>query len=213
MVDSLTHIRSFAEKPLAFLCGPYRTREAASTERCVIPIGHTLRPPADRDALQEIKEMLGQFADPFLRFYQQHDGLQLYKDPGSDLSGVDVLPVSMWKEATHEKNLWLASMTDEDDPAQVRGGVAFAYVPETANGFVISLEGDYAGQIFYVKHDDSYMPAFAANFDEFLIKLTADPINLLNDVFGGVFSCHDQDGRGWTPQSIASTATPPSESV
>jgi hypothetical protein len=145
---------------------------------------------------------VGDFADQFLTIYRAHNGLSLYKDQRSDLTGVEILPVERWAEATHEFKQWIENCPDEYDPAQLKKGVAIGYIPNAADGFVIALEGDYAGQIFLFRHSDAYMPPFADNFEQLLVRLTQEPVELLTRVLGNYYHCSFEGRDEWVPFEV-----------
>jgi hypothetical protein len=84
---------------------------------------------------------------------------------------------------------------DDQDPDRLRYGVAFAQVPDSGNFFIMPIDGPNAGKVFYADHDGWYEEAFAEDFNAFVVRVTSDPINLLNRVLG----CYTRFADGKTP--------------
>lgn len=169
----------------------------------VARIRHILHPPASSRSFQVIRERLGANGRSVADFYRQHNGFILYRDALSDAAGFELLPAEQWDEATEDMREWFAHLADEpeNDPDHIVTGIAIATVPHSGNYFVIPIEGPTAGKVFYADHDGWYESAFAESFDDMLTRLTEDPVNLLNEVFG----CYTRysDGKTaaqWIPE-------------
>ena len=148
-----------------------------------------------------MRSLLGPHAPAFEEVYSAHDGFVLYQDLLSETAGVEALPIAEWDQASYNLRECLAH--EENDPDQLRTGVAFATVPGSGNYFVVPLEGPSAGMIFYWTHG-WYEAPFADDFEEFIIRLTSDPSRLLCTELG----CYARysDGKTaihWVPVSYA----------
>src|SRR5258708_17788064 len=149
MSDALKHLARFASKPLCFSCRPWsadrqgtRVPYLSADERVLSHVTHLLHPPLTGEGEALMREHVGAFAEQFLPVYRAHNGFSLYKDERSELTGVEILPVERWAEATHEFKQWIENCPDEYDPARLKKGIAIGYIPNAADGFVIALEGD-----------------------------------------------------------------------
>lgn len=163
----------------------------------VARIHHILRPPASSQALQLIRERLGDYAAHVTEFYSRHNGFVLYCDTQSDDAGFELLPAERWDEATEDMREWFKDLADEPeyDPDRIVTGAAIATVPHSGNYFVMPIEGPNAGKLFYADHDGWYESAFADSFEDMLTRVATDPVHLLNKEFG----CYTRYSDGTTP--------------
>jgi hypothetical protein len=159
-------------------------------------IRHVLHPAASSESIALARRSLGVYADETVAFYERHDGFVLYRDSLSNATGVELLPVTRWAKAMDDMRHLFEHLADnpEWDPDRILTGVAIATVPESANYFVMPVEGANAGRIFYADHDGWYESAFADNLDDFLMRVTRDPVRLLNDQLG----CYTRFSDGTT---------------
>jgi hypothetical protein len=173
-------------------------------------IRHILKSPAPPRLLEFIHERLGDYATSVADFYSEHNGFILYHDTLSDAAGFELLPVEQWQQATSDMHKWFGDLAEEpgNDPDRIATGVAIATVPQSGNHFVVPIEGPNAGKIFYADHDGWYESAFAQSFEDMLIRLSKNPVRLLNEEFG----CYTRysDGKTdiqWIPEEYFPDAT------
>jgi hypothetical protein len=183
----------------------FRCIAASSKSRSsfVARICHTLRPPASSEQLEYIRKRLGEYATQVIDFYRENDGFVLYRDTLSDAAGFELLPIEQWYEATEDMKDSLSYIAEvpDNDPDHILTGVAIATVPHSGNYFVMPIEGNSAGSIFYANHDGWYESAFTESFEGLLTRLVENPVNLLNKEFG----CYTRysDGKTevqWIPE-------------
>ena len=220
MSDSLTIIRSFVRKPLSFRCKPpthsralekypeimKRLGPSPSPEgRCTVTVEHQLNGPASPGDLRELRDLLGDYAEPFATFYEEHDGFVLYKDPRSGRGGRwKPLSIQQWTEATEELRSMNEFSPPGDDPAEIMSsGIAFAHAPQSGNFFAVAMSGPKPGAIYYANHDGWYERSFAANFDDFIRRVTSNPVKLLSRDLG----CYARYSDGtsnvqWIPDAV-----------
>ena len=80
-------------------------------------------------------------------------------------------------------------------------GIAVATVPASGNYFVMPVEGVAAGKIFYADHDGWYESAFADRFQDFLVRVTRDPVKLLAEDVGCYTRYSDgKTDKQWIPE-------------
>ena len=216
MNAALRHLEQFAAKPLCFSCKPTKRPGTGAASEAGYPsartrvlnhVSHKLNSPLTAAGERLLRKHAGQFVDQFLPIYRAHNGFSLYKDEQSDAIGFEMLPVQRWAETNAEFKAWVASMPTEQDPAQLRDGLAFGSIPESPDGFVMALKGKYAGKIFLFRHDDTYMPPFANNFGALIHRVTEKPVELLTKVFGGYYQCAHNGRRIWVPDRVVEAAT------
>lgn len=178
-----------------------------SGARFLASVRHILNPPASSDSIAQIRQLLGIYAGPVADFYQHHDGFVLYRDTKSDAAGIELLSVERWEEATDDMRDWFGHLADEpeNDPDHIVTGIAIATVPHSGNHFVVPIEGQSAGKIFYADHDGWYESAFADDFGSFLARMTREPVKLLAEDVG----CYTRysDGKTdsqWIPEEFFS---------
>lgn len=166
-------------------------------ERFVVRVFHEFRLPASNESLETIRERLGALGTEVIAFYEQHDGCSLYCDSLSDVVGIELLSVEVWDEAIEDLRSWYRHLLEEpeNDPDHIVTGIPFAMVPGSGNYFVMPVEGPNAGKVFYANHDGWYESAFANSFNEFLMRLTEDPVHLLNEELGGYTRYSDGEGE------------------
>jgi hypothetical protein len=194
-------IEEFARAPApGFRC--YASQKPGGP-RFLARIQHILHPPASPDSIAQIRESLGEHAAMVIAFFECHDGFVLYRDTLSDAAGIELLPVDLWPSATEDLRSWFEHLADdpENDPDHILTGIAIATVPESGNYFVMPVEGPAAGKVFYADHDGWYESAFAENFEDFLARVTRDPVQLLAEDVG----CYTRysDGKTdaqWIPE-------------
>ncbi|MGN6368970.1 MAG: hypothetical protein ACTHN5_11980 [Phycisphaerae bacterium] len=210
----LQHLKDFAARPLCFSCRPLSADQEAinvakpkspypsADERILNHVTHVLHPGISKEGERLMREHVGNFAEQFLPVYRACNGFSLYKDERSELTGVEILAVERWEEATESFKEWIAGCPDEYDPARLKKGVAIGYIPNAADGFVIALEGEYAGKIFLFRHSDAYMPAFADNFEQLILRLTEKPVELLTHTLGDYYRCSYGGREVWVPEAV-----------
>jgi hypothetical protein len=175
--------------------------------RFLAGVRHILNPPASRDSIARIRQMLGNCADQVVAFFQHHDGFILYQDTKSEAAGIELLSVKQWKQATDDMRDWFDHLADdpENDPDRILTGVAVATVPHSGNYFVMPVEGPSAGNVFYADHDGWYESAFADDFGGFLVRVTREPVKLLADDVGCYTRYSDGiTGAQWIPEEYFS---------
>lgn len=181
---SLHVIEEFAKAPApGFRCV---AATDASGPQFLARVRHTLNAPASPESIAQLRSILGNYADKVASFYEHHDGFVLYQDTLSDDAGIELFPVQQWIEATADMRNWFSHLADdpENDPDRILTGIAIATVPHSANYFVMPIEGPSAGQIFYADHDGWYESAFADDFDEFVLRVSSQPAELLSEELG-----------------------------
>jgi hypothetical protein len=209
-------LEAFASRPLAFRCRPQSLPRVIARNpffsslletqpprksRFVVSVEHRLGDPASPAALKRLQAALGNQSVEFHRLYARHNGFSLYKDPRSDVVGVEVLPISGWRGLTRDMQRVVRSWT-MPDRHNVFFGVAFACVPRSsANFFAMPVSGRSAGRIFYVH--DGMAVRFAASLDGFVRRITRNPLKLLVHDLGGRARYSDDTGfRFWVPAAL-----------
>jgi hypothetical protein len=98
---------------------------------------------------------------------------------------------------------WIKYHADEpeNDHDRIVSGISNATVPNSGNCFVMPVEGASAGKIFYANHDGWYETAFADDFNDFLTRVTREPVKLVAEDVG----CYTRysDGKTdaqWIPE-------------
>jgi hypothetical protein len=204
METALERLEVFASRPMAFWC-TNGGRTEKTKRRLLTAVRHTLNPPASDRELALARQMLGVHADQVVDLLTRHNGFTLYQDERSGAAGVQMLPVAEWEGATTAAREWLNELgDDEHDPDRLRFGVAFAHVPDSGNFFMIPTDGPNAGKVFYADHDGWYEEAFANDFHAFVVRVTTDAVNLLNEALGGY--TRYVDGKTpiqWMPEEVA----------
>lgn len=153
-------------------------------ERFLTRIEHILNPPASADDIANIERMIGDFATKVVEFYKVHNGFLLYKDMESGDGGVELFKVEDWESSTSDLKELYEHLEEDEDPDCILSGIAIGEIPASANYFVMPVDGPNRGKIFYVDHDGWYDEPFADNFDDFLLRLTKDPANLISEELG-----------------------------
>ena len=166
-------------------------------------VRHILNRPASAKAIAQIHRILGRYADQVATFYERHNGFVLYRDMLSEAAGIELLPVAKWKRATGDMLSTFDYLADDpaNDPDHILTGIAIAESPHSGNYFVMPVEGPAAGKIFYADHDGWYESAFASDFHKFLVHVTRQPVNLLNEELGCYTRYSDcKTDKQWIPE-------------
>lgn len=215
MIDSVVaDFRRFVEAPdPRFACrgvGP----EAREGDCWIAELSHELAPPASE---AEIANIFRYFDDnppkSLVTFYQSHNGATLYVDTrknwaGFTTRGIYLAPVGEWPGLGSHASEWLGSLSEDEKnelvPAWTNNAVVFAEVPNSGNYFILGVEGEHHGKIFYFDHDGFEFEFFAQSFEEFLQKITSDPAKMLQDL-----GCYARYGDGrtsiqWIPEEYLS---------
>lgn len=194
-------LEAFAKSPASgFRC--YAAGDK-SGGRFLARVRHILNPPASSESIALIRQLLGVHAGQVADFYQHHDGCVLYRDTKSEAAGIELLSVEQWEGATCEMRGSFEHLADdpESDPDHIVTGIAIATVPDSGNYFVMPIEGQSAGKIFYADHDGWYESSFADDFRGFLARVTREPAKLLAEDVG----CYTRYSDGtsdsqWIPE-------------
>jgi len=224
--DLSATLEEFARRPLAFRCKPPPPFKYTGTNRTVrrllgkqppppavefvASVQHKLSPPASGDELRLLRFLLGAKAVGFRSLYAKHNGFILYKDtlskpPLPKAIGLRVLPIRRWKSATSAMKK-IVRRFESSSRFDAYFGVAFGWVPGTANFFVTPAEGPGAGQVFLTHDDGAFVSRFAMSFEGFIRRVTTRPVKLLAKDLG----CYAryQDGvtfEQWIPIAVART--------
>ena len=184
MASALQELVAFAEQTNSSFVCTNSGRSDKTNRIFVARILHVLNAISSADDLKVLHSMLGIHAASFEGIYAAHDGFVLYKDSLSDKAGIEALPICQWQEAGDDMRQWFEHLDDESDPDHIRSGVAFATVPQSGNYFVVPVKGPNAGKVFYADHDGWYESHFAADFAEFITRVTSNPVHLLSEELG-----------------------------
>jgi hypothetical protein len=144
-------------------------------------VSNELNATADANALAEIELRLGVFAKSFQRLYGLHNGMTLYIDSKSSAADLCIFPIEDWENQTKGMADQLLDMGWEEErfPPWLPGAIAFGEIRESAYFFVVGTKESYAGQIFYLDHDDYVEEPLAQNLDVFLDMINADPAKFM----------------------------------
>jgi hypothetical protein len=169
---------------------------------------HILHPPATTGHIAEARLMLGTVGSEMTAFCRRHDGFILYQDHLSDTAGIEMFSIDQWSKAGTQMRGWLDMLSDGDDPDCLGTGVAFATAPQSANYFIMPIEGPSAGRVFYARHDDWYDGPFAEDFNAFLARVTLDPVKLLRKDLGSFARYSDGvTSIEWIPEMYYADST------
>jgi hypothetical protein len=135
-------------------------------------------------ALANLRRTIPTGSEPLIAFYRKHNGCVLYRDTLSAAAGIELFAIENMAAQTEEMYEWLQSLDDEADINHLRTAVAIGHVPESGNFFAVPIEGEKAGMVFYVDHDDWREEPFANSFDEFMDRITISPAKLLSEDLG-----------------------------
>lgn len=182
MNDGVRRLRELVAHPApGFQC---RGAGKPAVKTHLARVAHLLGSPLWRDDVVAVKNLLGEFADPFVKLYTRHDGFVLYRDLLSDAAGVRVLPFREWRAAREDLDSWLDDIEDERDPDCIKQGIPFAEAPHSGNYFVLPIVGPSSGKVFFANHDGWYEGPFADSLDGFIQRVCSEPILLLNEALG-----------------------------
>ncbi|PHR92738.1 MAG: hypothetical protein COA78_33285 [Blastopirellula sp.] len=149
--------------------------------KLLTPITNTRSPAASAESLRELETLLGTQFDDVQRFYELHDGLELYADTRSDAVGLAFFPITVWSDLSRRMRGQFTAMGFEEshDPDGLLRGIAFGVVCHSSNYFTFQTTGPHAGTIFYIDHDDWQDQPIAESFADFLALILRDPADFL----------------------------------
>jgi hypothetical protein len=198
----INHLQAFAKRSLLFRCEPAGRKNAP--ERFVASIVHFLRSPPRPLEVSQLKAHLAESAASLQTFYVKHNGFVLYHDTLSSAAGIEALPVAAWSKETERLRTQIRERHgDDENPKGLLSCIVFATAPRSGNYFVIQTVGPDAGKIFYTDHETCSARTFATDFDDFVRRITADPIPLLAKELG----CFARYADGstltqWIPEAV-----------
>jgi hypothetical protein len=146
-------------------------------------VENRLSGPADEKSLAKLDALLGKSGTQIRKFYAQFDGANLYRDAQSDAAGIEFFKVRAWERMSREMRESFEAMGFEADemPSWFTVGIVFGEIPHSANYFLIGTERPFAGQVFYVDHDDFQEEPLTKNFDSLIKLIVTDPPKFLMD--------------------------------
>jgi hypothetical protein len=157
-------------------------------------IEHHLGKPAGAAAITALNKRLGTLATLYEPFFKAANGAVLYADTLSESAGVSMAAIEDWDELTREWKAWHEGQTyydpeaeddDSDDdelplPTWMKNAVAIGEAPQSGNYFVLALDGDERGNIYYCDHETLQPEFYASSMNEFLARLIwCDPPRML----------------------------------
>jgi hypothetical protein len=204
MASTLEQLREFVRTPCAFWCTRAGEVNTPKEERFLARVVHRLNRPATSIEMWELRSVLGRYAPQIEAVYAEHNGFVLYQDCLSDAAGVESLSIRAWPAAAEKLRNWLSDFVGDNDKDHILGGVPFARVPHSGNYFVIPVDGPSAGKIFYADHDGWYDSAFAADFNDFVQRITTEPATLISEELGSCTRYSDgSSNTQWIPRELA----------
>jgi len=105
------------------------------------------------------------------------------------VSAVEIYSIEWWDRFTNDMKQWYEDAIEFGDEELkdrldwLDNCIAFAEPSDSANYFVIALQGKHAGKIIYIDHDGAEVVVYADTFNGFLEKYLTDPIKEM-DFFG-----------------------------
>ena len=217
IVDFLAHINDPAP---AFAC--HFAGDQSQAVGWTARVTNQLNAPASASSLAKLHEWLGSLADPFQELYQVHDGLLLYEDVNLEVlpsasndtneferaAGIELYPILEWpgrSETVLEDPLSFG--WDEEEIAKWKhSSLLFGEICDSDNYFAVRTKGLDSGTIYYLQHDPSIDGPIAANFEELLDRVVADPADFLNSM-GCYTRYHDgQTDKQWIPKAYIPNA-------
>lgn len=220
MIESfLAFCRADDPRFLCYPAGIYGDADERAAASFVAHVEHRLDEPAAPVALDALNERLGDLAPDYRAFYAASNGALLFADTLSDSAGIAIGAIEDWDELTAEWRDWLNDVEiddpdnpefedDDEDydfvairlPSWVNTAIAIAEAPHSANYFILALEDEVRGNIYYFDHEVLEPELFATGFNEFLARLVyCDAPRLLMHL--GAFARYS-DGRTdeqWLP--------------
>ena len=159
-------------------------------------IEHRLGPPAGEKAIATLHKRLGNLAPQFEPLFRALNGAVLYADTLSESAGVSIAAMEDWEALTKEWKAWHEGRqyydpdvededfdSDDDEmplPAWMKNAVAIGEAPQSGNYFVLALDGDERGNIYYCDHETLDPEYFTSSVNEFLGRLIlCDPPRML----------------------------------
>jgi len=145
--------------------------------RFLARVENILSGPGSADELSEIADFSGPPWMTLTRFVEEHDGIKLYHDTKSDAAGLEIYPTYDWRSRTLEMRESMTAIFFDapDTPNWISDGIAIGEIPQSANYFVLQLDGADSGKIFYANHDDFTTEPIADSFEQFLQMIIGNP--------------------------------------
>ena len=138
--------------------------------------------PATVEDVRLAKELSLNVSKDFISLIKLHNGVELFCDERSDAVGIEFYRVQDWERMTEELHSSLSEMSHEEgDLDWAKNLLAFGEIPHSGNYFAIQTQGDLAGSIYYVDHDDYRTEPFVDSFDELMGKIASDPPQFMYD--------------------------------
>ncbi len=206
---------SFVAQPnQRFRCYVYNNEDAG---KWIANIYHELYPPASEIDLHSFQDEKGiTLPQSIIDFYLKNNGFVLYSDTLSYTAGIELAPVQKWNALIEDARDWFGIMMEgiDDEEAQLLkeegriptwldDAIAIGRPPHSGNFYLLVLAGESPGSIFYFNHDGFEFELFADSFEDFLLKIITDPVELLTDI--GCFATYS-DGKTnyqWIPEAFA----------
>jgi len=203
----IQRLRTFVSAPTpCFLCSRFDEAKTAAT--WTAPLRHRLGEPAPTENIELLTE--NDYPHDFVEFFSIHDGATLYEDAVEHSTfdyrtvGIFVGSTEDWSVLTDSLGEWLSANVDDEKipscPEWIADAIAFAEVPNSSNYFLLVLEGEYRGRIYYFDHDNFEFIAYADNLEDFFRRATGSPVQALKEL--GNFAVYS-DGKTsveWIPE-------------
>jgi len=184
-----------------FICRGAGSR--AKLKRFVAKIKHRVGGPSSADDLARLAQMVSEGAGQLSAFYRDHDGVELYVDTVGDAVGIELYAIKKIESGTNEFREWLGTLELEEgsDTNKLKSAIAVGEVPHSGNYFAMPVDGQGVGKVFYVDHDDWHEEPFAGSFDEFVERVSSNPVKLLSEDLGCYARYSDgQTDIQWIPE-------------
>src|SRR5580658_7976752 len=154
LADFEAHLKHSAPGFRCYACG-----DRAKNATFLALVKNIVNPPANKDTLSMIDQLLPTAATSVKQFYAEHDGVLMYEDTLSTrrprgefkAAGVVFFCANEWQAKSDEmrEDLMTMGWPQEDMPDWLQEGIAFGEIPRSANYFVIQSRGENAGKVFY----------------------------------------------------------------
>jgi hypothetical protein len=165
----------------AFRC--YAAGDRAENLLFTALVTHEINSPATSAALAELDSHFAGGCPSLRELYSLHDGIILFCDTGSDVTGFELFPIADWPARTAEMRSSMEAMGFDlgDMPDWFDAGVVIGQIPQSANYFVAETSGGSAGKLYHADHDDFAEDSIADNAESLINSLVSDPAQFMYD--------------------------------
>jgi hypothetical protein len=179
-----------------------------------VQICHELGAKPSPAELAALRKRLGSSGKLLCELWKHYDGMVLYRDMNSPEAGIRLFPMAEWTRETEAMLRVFATVASDDRPEVIERCVAIGEPPASGHHFLLVTKGRGVGSVLLTNHETLSADEFAADFNDFLKTICAEPLDLLVNQLGNYVRYSDGKTRAeWIPEEYLPDITAKNRSV